>query len=645
MYQLEKNTLKPRQARPERVPHLVTWPLVLAAIACTHCGVGEGIAPGDGDSDARIKGEETARPDERPVGRTPLDLNDDADVAGSPRDAAMPSAPTDAARAGYGVNLDRNRDTSTAKIWADVSNSFRRWGAPDKPWEANPNLKLSADGYPLSDAGALSFLADYPSGTYKLSYRGTATVTVDGKGTLAGPVVKDGDVSAVDVKIDQPGAALFQLKVTGIDPNDPIRDLRMMAPGTDADQVFTDEFLRRLRPFSTLRFMDWMETNDSPIVEWSDRTRPESFLQTGPAGVAYEYLIELANTLHKDIWINVPDRASDDYVGRLAGLLRDGLDPGIHVYLEYSNELWNLSFPQAKRNVVAAKANRSLSSPDDPGRSGQQAAFRLAAISKIFRREFGDRAGRVRPVLGGWAANPHFLSEGLSFLARHHGDPKNLLYGVAIAPYFRMDPKVDVPGLTLDGVFASMDSFLKDFVTGWISSNAELAGRYGLPMLSYEGGQHLVAWNPLTRGEINEPLKRAAQDDPRMGRLLRRLQAIWSEAGGGLFMHFTFIAPYTKSGYWGLLEGQSSPGSVKWDAVMGMLLPGGDSTLDGRVDFDDFLVLKGNFGADGTWWEQGDFTHDRRVDTADFAILRDHLAPRTPEQEDAVRAFAEQVGF
>ena len=71
-----------------------------------------------------------------------------------------------------------------------------------------------------------------------------------------------------------------------------------------------------MAPFSTLRFMDLMATNASPVVEWADRTRPESFFQTGPKGVAYESLIALANATHRMFVENVPAMASDDFVHR-----------------------------------------------------------------------------------------------------------------------------------------------------------------------------------------------------------------------------------------------------------------------------------------------------------------------------------------
>lgn len=42
----------------------------------------------------------------------------------------------------------------------------------------------------------------------------------------------------------------------------------------------------------------------------------------------------------KDIWINIPHAADDEYVTNLAKLIKDKLDPSLKVYVEYSNEVW-----------------------------------------------------------------------------------------------------------------------------------------------------------------------------------------------------------------------------------------------------------------------------------------------------------------
>ena len=93
-------------------------------------------------------------------------------------------------------------------------------------------------------------------------------------------------------------------------------------------------------------------------------------------GAAWEYMVELANETGKDLWINVPERATDDYVNKLALLCKygsDGINPytgpqanpawpplnsNLKLYVEFSNEVWNTagSFEQSQDNHNSAIA-------------------------------------------------------------------------------------------------------------------------------------------------------------------------------------------------------------------------------------------------------------------------------------------------
>ena len=564
------------------------------------------------------------------------------DGSGAP-DSGPGQAPAVEARTGadFGVNLARNTDWSTDQAWVDVTHLFRQWGQWNKPWLDAPNLPLTDQGLPLADASALTYLKDYHDGTYTLTFAGTATVDASGMGRLAGPVTTSNGVTRGEIVVDHTRGELLILNVKGVDPSDPIRDLHLTAPGYEpgSGRAFTEAYLHRLQPFSTIRFMDWTATNGSTAVSWADRVRPDSFLKTGAGGIAWEDAIALANAAGKDAWINVPEQADDDYVRQLAQLFRDTLATGLKVYVEYSNELWNMQFAQSKHNQATAKTNPALTKPDDFGRAGEQAALRLSEIAAIFRAEYGEESGRFRPVLCGQSANTYFLDVGLAYLKSHGANPSDNLFAIAIAPYVDLDPAVDKPGLTLDGLFASMNGFVADKLSGWIANHKALADRYGLPLLAYEGGQHLVAWNSADRVYVNESLKASAQDDPRMGQVLRDLAAVWADKGGALFDYYTIFSTYGRSGYWGLLQANGTAGSEKWDAILGIVLEAGDATLDGRVDFDDFAVFRSSFGQASRWWEQGDFNGDHVIDFADYDLLVAHLGPLTADQLAEVRAF------
>ena len=552
-----------------------------------------------------------------------------------------------ALRAGrYAINVGINADWSTAGAWVDARNSLRRWGMPDRPWVEKPNLKLSADGYPLSDAGTLSYLHGYPDGAYHLSYRGTGEVSAGGMGRIAGAITTTGGLHSGVVTIDHATHDLLTLAVTKTDATDPIRDLRLIRPGYAANtrRVFADPYLRRLRPFSTIRVMEWSGVNTANVREWSERVSPSSFLRTGPGGVAYEDLAALANESGKDLWITVPDGATDDHVTRLAQLLKARLEPDRGVVLELGNELWNGSFPQARRLIAAARADAELSRSDDFGRAGEKAAKRLAEIATIFRNELGSGKTRVIPILCGQSANTYFLECGLEYLSKHRGEPNKTIDAIAIAPYLFLPAELDKPGLTRDALFAGLDAFAEAKLKPWIRDHGSLAARYGLPLVSYEGGQHLTPWNAEDRLDVNEVVKRDAQIDPRMGDLYVRFDREWAAHGGGLFTFYALTSAYGPGGYWGLLSDDTQAGSVKWDAVLSLALVPGDATLDGNVDFADFRVISAHFGQKPCWREQGDLNRDRVVDRADLRIFQEAAKGLTPAERQAIEEFASKAG-
>ena len=106
-----------------------------------------------------------------------------------------------------------------------------------------------------------------------------------------------------------------------------------------SDQIFNPEFIEKIQPFDTIRFMDWMETNNSHQGEWSARPTPDNSIFFG--GVAsIEEMVELANLTQTNPWFNMPHQATDEYVTNFANYVKENLDPELKVYVEYSNEVW-----------------------------------------------------------------------------------------------------------------------------------------------------------------------------------------------------------------------------------------------------------------------------------------------------------------
>ena len=75
--------------------------------------------------------------------------------------------------------------------------------------------------------------------------------------------------------------------------------------------------------FSSMRFMDFLATNNNPISSWSERTLPSNFTMGNSRGIAWEFVIALTNQLNISAWINIPAMADDDYIKELATLWKD----------------------------------------------------------------------------------------------------------------------------------------------------------------------------------------------------------------------------------------------------------------------------------------------------------------------------------
>lgn len=113
--------------------------------------------------------------------------------------------------------------------------------------------------------------------------------------------------------------------------------------------------LKDLERYSVLRFMSWLNTNsDVAPRPWQQRVTPAADSQTGPNGVAWEYIVRLCNQLGASPWVNIHHLADDDYVRSIALYLRENLRPDVKVYVEHSNEVrgWVSAQPRAGLDVL-----------------------------------------------------------------------------------------------------------------------------------------------------------------------------------------------------------------------------------------------------------------------------------------------------
>jgi hypothetical protein len=231
------------------------------------------------------------------------------------------------------------------------------------------------------------------------------------------------------------------------------------------------ELLADLSPYAVLRFMDWNQTNDSNNAQASWDTRKQK-TQPQSEPVAFEWQIDLCNRARKDYWLNLPHEAKADFWQKVAQLVHDQLDPSLRVYVEWSNEVWNSSFPQ---NKYAADQAMTL------GLSGNTPAIAYQVYESVrafeaFEAVFGEGSPRLVKVIAGQAAWTGPCDAQMTAFADASINPhRTRADAYAIAPYFS--------GTSIQDLHTSVST-----VVQWTQSSFTCASGGGLPLIAYEGG-------------------------------------------------------------------------------------------------------------------------------------------------------------
>ena len=430
---------------------------------------------------------------------------------------------------------------------------FHQYSGTTDPWDLG-ELELTDDGWPILERGrgaACLMMRDlkgrYPRGTYVCTYTGTGEIEF----SLDAHQIRDASGRVV-FEVIRPTDAGILFKIKWQDRADPIRNVRIWLPGMQPrpgrlQSIFNPIFLRRLEPFSVLRFMDWQMTNDSTLQTWSQRTEETERTQAADHGMAIEHMINLCNGLRSDPWFCMPHQADDDYIRRFAELAKARLEPDRRVYVEYSNEVWNPQFKQYGWVVEHA---------DGANRPAKYAAL-AANVFSIWRDVFAGQEDRIIRVAGCQQMNP-WVAEVI--LDQLHGQVD------ALAPAFYFDIRESYVELDQLGdkvqandVLQRAVKMLQERAIPKMKEHALLAVRYGVDLITYEGGQHIL---PQPAGST-PPFLRAmwdAQHDPAMYQMYATLIESLGEMNGKLFVAFNFVGRQdSRWGSWGHLTYLTQP--------------------------------------------------------------------------------------
>jgi len=456
-----------------------------------------------------------------------------------------------------GLNLAGICDWNTELPFVDVFLETREWISQKdgEGWGKGPELEIDDKGWVKSlEDGCFAEVplcnidgGHYPAGVY--------TVVYDGEGKLDFGNAKVVEETSGRVLIDVDGQSAFWLRIKKTNPENYVRNIHVYMPGFGSEEaraqcgIWNPEFLKRWSSMKIFRTMDWQATNGSELKHWADRPKPDDAVYSR-AGLPYEVICDFIEHTNADLWICVPDQADDDYVRNLAQTLKDRLSENKRVYVEYSNEVWNGSFAQNHRAAEKGKALKESAS--DWEASWFYTAHRSVEIFKIFEDVFGGDERLIR-LLPSQAAVPYVSEQILGFEdAWRHAD------ALAIAPYVGLsvpgEDKDKIVALGQDGVLDLVEEKILPETIDMMKQQREVAARYGLELVSYEAGQHLVGlWVANDSEELNSILIGANRSE-RMGKIYEKYYQAWEEIGGKTICHFSSVGKWTKWGSWGLIE-------------------------------------------------------------------------------------------
>jgi len=499
-----------------------------------------------------------------------------------------------------GTNTNEIREDNASIPFIDLFKSSIPF-ADTNPWLSSADVVYDQNGWPVNLNGGVAgtkFLnrlpeTTTPNGRYTVLYEGEGQLRYgnDAKLVLGKPGKDIIEINAGKDKILNASVVINKTK-----SSNPIRNIRILPPGgicrdnpylrvnkaSDCKQgrylsfekhhqglVFNPAYLNFMKDFRLIRFMNMAGMTRNPIQHWGQRNTLAKATwggKEGYRGAPVEIMVSLANKLRADAWFSMPYQASDDYIRAFANYVGQHLEPTLKVYIEYSNEAWNNIFIHRRYTIDQGVKHKLDSDPQTAGIKFY--AKRSVETFKIWEDAFRDKNRLVR-TLAGWSANSDLSSQLLSYNQTHkHTDV------MAIAPYFYADLKSLRKAQTVDDVFDAVESKWSRYglpaSLKQIEKQVSLAKEFGVELVAYEGGQHLVDWETRTVNAHPNPLLYKANRDPRMGQLYSRYLDGWNKAGGKTFVHFSAPRIYSWYGSWGAKEFITQPRSQapKYDALL-----------------------------------------------------------------------------
>lgn len=454
-----------------------------------------------------------------------------------------------------------------------------------RPWLTKGKIDYDNNGWPKNLNGGVAgtrFIHNFPA---KSIPNASYTVLYDGKGKIeyganARLLRRLPGRDIIQIRDNGKGRINATLTITESHPSHYLRNIRVLMPGGICKHdpfrrvskasdcggkpflsfaghsktiIFNPDFLNFMKDFRVLRFMNMSGITRNNLSKWEDRPKVNDATwggKEGTRGVPLEVMVKLANQLQADPWFNLPHRADDDFIRQYAAYVKQNLNPRSRAYIEYTNEAWNGIFSQA--HYIKNRGQHLKLDANRANAGYKYYSKRSVEIFKLWEQAFGNTNQLVR-VMGGMATNLP-----LTHMLLGYEEAFRYTDALAIAPYFHATQEKQKQIKSVDEVFALLQSPANKYSIPSTLRNVKaqnrVAKRYGVDLIAYEGGQHLVAYKTHSNESSSNPYLIKANKDERMAKLYYDFLKGWKEAGGKLFVAFSAPRDYNWIGSWGIKE-------------------------------------------------------------------------------------------
>jgi len=470
-----------------------------------------------------------------------------------------------------------------------------------RPWLTKGKVEYDKDGWPKKLNGGQAgtrFLYKLPRGTVP---EGNYSVLYDGEGKIeysddAKLIKRERGKDIISITAGKDKEYRVKLIIKHSNEKNYLRNIRVIMPGGICSNnpyrrvsskkqcrgsyylafekhyknlIFNPAYLNYMKDFKVVRFMNMSGITRNPLSSWEKRPKVSNATWGGKAtvrGAPLEIMVALANKLNADPWFNIPHKADNNFVRRYAQYVKANLKPNLKAYVEYTNEAWNSIFTQA--HYVKDMGERMQLDPDRDKAGYKYFSLRSVQIFDMWEQTFGG-TNRIVRVMGSWTGWTRMSEMLLSYRNAYKKTD-----AIAIAPYFFPSLESAKKARSVSQLFKLIydpkEKYSIPSVLGYIHKNAKIAEKFGVDLIAYEGGQHLVDWKSRSTTTNPTKLMIAANKDWRMAKAYSVFMKGWKDNGGKLFVNFS--APRTSQwfGSWGTKEyiTQSDSKAPKHRALM-----------------------------------------------------------------------------